>query len=91
MLKPLSLFTYLLIGFLLGALFTDDITLDLATTNWTSLVTYLWLGLWPLMLALHALLWFLAATVILSIIFYLMKKREEKQAQQHTYEHPPLD
>lgn len=38
---------YILLGFLVGAMFSEHISFQLAETNWGNLWTYLWLAFWP--------------------------------------------
>lgn len=46
----LGTFVYLLIGYVLGAMFTDVISMNMAITVWTSIWTWVWILFWPLVI-----------------------------------------
>jgi len=55
---------YLFVGYLVGAMLSDHIFLDLSLTHWSNLWVYFWLILWPVGLIAMFFLW---SVIILAI------------------------
>jgi hypothetical protein len=58
---------YLTMGFLVGALFSEHISMSLVDTNWDNLWVYGWVLLWPFFMTIK----FLWVGVILGTISFL--------------------
>lgn len=67
---------WIIVGFILGAVFTDYISLNLADTQWSHLGVYLWMLFWPFTLAFMFLFWFVVGVIcafLAAFIFALFR------------------
>lgn len=58
---------YMFIGLMIGALFSDYITMNLTTTQWTNLWTWGWILLWPFFV-FFKFIWYGMIFVVIAII-----------------------
>lgn len=64
-----------LIGYLVGAAFTDYISVNPSLTEWTTnILVYAWLIAWPIMMILNALYWIIILGAIALLIVYIGHK-----------------
>jgi len=65
---------YLIVGYLVAAFFSDTVFMDMSLTNWSSMWTYAWIGLWPLMLFLKFIFWGIIVVLLIGAGFWLKEK-----------------
>jgi|GEM_PF-2154333 len=65
---------YLIVGYLVAAFFSDTVSMDMNLTNWSSMWTYAWIGLWPLMLFFKFLFWGIVIAIIILAAFFVKDK-----------------
>lgn len=65
---------YLIVGYLVGAAASDYIYMDMGLTNWSSMWTYAWIGLWALMLFVTFTFWAIIAGILIMAFFFAKEK-----------------
>lgn len=63
----ISTFVYLVAGFLVGAVFSEHISMNLMNTDWYNLWTYAWVAFWPVLLVLNFFLWVAAIMIVIGL------------------------
>jgi len=62
-----SLACYMLIGLLLGAMFSSHISMEMALTDWSNMWVWMWVFLWPVMVMINMGLIFVVVIVVVGI------------------------
>jgi ABC-type antimicrobial peptide transport system permease subunit len=60
---------HVLIGYVVGAVFSDHIYADLSRTEWSNLWVYFWLVFWPFALFWMFALYAIAFAVVVGVVF----------------------
>lgn len=69
----LGALVHVLIGYVVGAVFSDHIYADASRTEWSNLWVYFWLLFWPFGLAVMLWVYALAAAVVAGVGFGLWR------------------
>jgi hypothetical protein len=70
--KLISALVYLLFGYIIAAMLSDHVFANLSLTHWENIWTYIWIILWPFMLAWTFFYW--ACILILVVVAFVWLK-----------------
>ncbi len=74
----ISGFSYFVVGYLSGMLFSDYIHGDFTLTAWTNIWTYIWIFFWPLCLMFYFFYYALAVALIVGLIYLAHDRISER-------------
>ncbi len=68
MFRLIAFAVYILVGYVVGAMLSEHIFLDLSFTHWNNLWVYFWLILWPVGIVVTFFFWCLIILVVVMVV-----------------------